>query len=54
MTTAWGANAVVSLGGVYVMTSGRGIAHTEQTPPQNSRKLNGVQPWVALPHAQRA
>jgi redox-sensitive bicupin YhaK (pirin superfamily) len=48
-----GSEAVVRPGGVNVMTSGRGIAHTEQTPSENSRKLNGVQLWVALPHAQR-
>ena len=35
------------------MTSGGGIAHAEQTPDQNSRRLNGVQLWVALPSAER-
>jgi redox-sensitive bicupin YhaK (pirin superfamily) len=48
-----GFEAVVRPGGLNVMTSGRGIAHSEQTPVQNSRRLNGVQLWVALPHAQR-
>jgi redox-sensitive bicupin YhaK (pirin superfamily) len=46
--------AIVRPGGVNVMTAGRGIAHAEQTPPQNSRRLNGVQLWVALPNALRA
>ena len=45
--------AVVRPGGVNVMTSGRGIAHSEQTPVHNSRKLSGVQLWVALPDGQR-
>lgn len=55
-TVTWipdGEVAVVQPGGVKVMTSGSGIAHTEQTPAQNSGKLNGVQLWVALPDADR-
>jgi redox-sensitive bicupin YhaK (pirin superfamily) len=35
------------------MTSGRGIAHSEETPRQNSGILDGVQLWVALPDHQR-
>jgi hypothetical protein len=46
--------AVVRPGGVNVMTAGNGIAHAEQTPPQNSHRLDGVQLWVALPNAVRA
>lgn len=41
--------AVVRPGGVNVMTAGRGIAHAEETPVNNSGKLNGVQLWAALP-----
>ena len=48
-----GCEAVVRPGGVNVMTSGRGIAHAEQTPRENTSKLNGVQLWLALPDAQR-
>lgn len=48
-----GAEAVVRAGGVNVMTSGAGIAHSEETPSPNSGRLNGVQLWVALPDAQR-
>jgi redox-sensitive bicupin YhaK (pirin superfamily) len=40
-------------GGVNVMTSGRGISHAEQTPRQNSGRLNGAQLWVALPDEHR-
>lgn len=46
--------AVVRPGGVNVMTAGNGIAHSEQTPLQNTHRLNGVQLWVALPDAARA
>lgn len=48
-----GCEAVARPGGVNVMTSGKGIAHTEQTPRDNSGRLNGVQLWVALPDAHR-
>lgn len=44
-----GCAAVARPNGVNVMTAGRGIAHTEQTPPRNSHRLDGVQLWVALP-----
>ncbi len=40
-------------GGVNIMTAGAGIAHAEQTPRQNSGRLNGAQLWVALPDAAR-
>ena len=48
-----GCEATARPGGVNVMTSGRGIAHAEQTPRQNSGRLNGAQLWVALPDAHR-
>jgi redox-sensitive bicupin YhaK (pirin superfamily) len=35
------------------MTSGGGIAHAEQTPAQNTGRLNGAQLWVALPDEHR-
>jgi redox-sensitive bicupin YhaK (pirin superfamily) len=40
-------------GQLNLMTAGRGIAHSEETPPRNSGRLHGVQLWVALPDAQR-
>ena len=49
-----GYESVLRPGGVNVMTSGAGIAHAEQTPPDNSGRLDGVQLWVALLDAQRA
>jgi len=48
-----GSQAVVSPGGVNLMTAGRGIAHAEETPPENSGRLSGVQLWVALPEEHR-
>ncbi len=48
-----GCQAQVKPGGVNVMTSGCGIAHSEETPPENSGRLNGVQLWVALPENVR-
>ena len=48
-----GSEATGRPGGVNVMTSGRGIAHAEQTPRHNSGRLNGAQLWVALPDAYR-
>ncbi|HXG58638.1 MAG TPA: pirin family protein [Thermoanaerobaculia bacterium] len=49
-----GAEAVARPGGVNIMTAGRGIAHSEETPRSNSGRLNGVQLWIALPDAHRA
>jgi redox-sensitive bicupin YhaK (pirin superfamily) len=48
-----GCEATARPGGVNIMTSGRGIAHAEQTPRRNSGRLNGAQLWVALPDARR-
>ncbi|MFF4161027.1 pirin family protein [Streptomyces sp. NPDC001678] len=36
-----------------LMTSGRGIAHSEESPRPHSRYLHGAQLWVALPDAHR-
>ena len=41
-------------GEVNLMTAGRGIAHSERTPPEDrasSPKLYGLQTWLALPKA---
>ena len=48
-----GSESLLRPGSVNVMTSGDAIAHAEQTPPDNSGRLNGVQLWVALPDAHR-
>ncbi len=48
-----GSESVLRPGGVNVMTSGRAIAHAEQTPRDHTGRLNGVQLWTALPDAVR-
>ena len=48
-----GSEALLRPRGVNVMTSGGGIAHSEETPPKNTGRLNGVQLWIALPDADR-
>ncbi|MEP7362401.1 MAG: pirin family protein [Acidobacteriota bacterium] len=49
-----GSQCLVRPGQLSLMTAGRGIAHTEETPRDNSGKLDGVQLWVALPEQSRA
>jgi redox-sensitive bicupin YhaK (pirin superfamily) len=48
-----GYESLLRPGGVNVMTSGGGIAHAEQTPTENTGRLNGVQLWTALPDHDR-
>src|ERR1044072_5194397 len=48
-----GSEALLRPGGVNGMTSGGGIAHSEETPSKNTGLLNGVQLWIALPDADR-
>ncbi len=48
-----GSECLVKPGHLSLMTAGRGIAHTEETPAQNSGLLDGVQFWVALPESSR-
>jgi redox-sensitive bicupin YhaK (pirin superfamily) len=40
-------------GRLNLMTAGRGISHSEQTPAGHTGVLHGVQLWVALPAADR-
>jgi len=40
-------------GQLNLMTAGRGISHSEQTPAAHGEVLQGVQLWVALPGAAR-
>lgn len=40
-------------GQVNLMTAGRGIAHSEESPPQRSARLQLAQLWIALPDSRR-
>jgi redox-sensitive bicupin YhaK (pirin superfamily) len=44
---------LIRAGNLSLTTAGVGVAHSEETPPNNSGNLNGVQLWVALPDASR-
>ncbi len=48
-----GFESLIRPGELNVMTSGRAIAHSEETPSDNSGRLSGVQLWVALPEEER-
>ncbi|MGB3740984.1 MAG: pirin family protein [Castellaniella sp.] len=48
-----GSECLVRPGQLNLMTAGRGISHTEQTPSAHSGQLHGLQLWVALPDAHR-
>jgi redox-sensitive bicupin YhaK (pirin superfamily) len=48
-----GRQAMARPGTLNLMTAGQGIAHAEETPPENSGRLHGFQLWVALPDATR-
>src|SRR5215470_5431608 len=48
-----GYEGLMRAGQLNLMTAGRGIAHSEETPKANSGTLNGVQLWIALPDGQR-
>lgn len=44
-----GHEQLIRPGQLNLMTAGRGIAHSEETPAQHSGRLHGLQFWVALP-----
>jgi redox-sensitive bicupin YhaK (pirin superfamily) len=48
-----GSEQMIRPGQLNLMTSGRGIAHSEESPAEHDPELRGVQLWVALPDAQR-
>ncbi|MCY1139718.1 pirin family protein [Actinoplanes sp. Pm04-4] len=48
-----GNRQLIRPGQLNLMTAGRGISHSEETPPEHTPILHGVQLWVALPHAAR-
>jgi quercetin 2,3-dioxygenase len=48
-----GSSVLVRPGELGLMTAGRGIAHSEQSPDPHSPFLHGAQLWVALPGEER-
>jgi len=48
-----GTEQMIRPGQLNLMTAGRGIAHSEESPDEHDRTLHGVQLWVALPDASR-
>ncbi|MFD0823676.1 pirin family protein, partial [Micromonospora zhanjiangensis] len=49
-----GNDQLIRPGQLNLMTSGRGIAHSEQSPPDRPAVMHGLQLWVALPDDARA
>jgi redox-sensitive bicupin YhaK (pirin superfamily) len=48
-----GSEQMIRPGQLNLMTAGRGIAHSEESPAEHDPRLHGVQLWLALPEAQR-
>ena len=48
-----GSEQLIRPGQLNLMTAGRGISHSEETPPRHSGALHGLQFCVALPDAHR-
>lgn len=46
-----GSEQLIRPGQLNLMTAGRGIAHSEESPPDRPPVLHGVQLWTALPSA---
>jgi redox-sensitive bicupin YhaK (pirin superfamily) len=48
-----GNRQLIRPGQLNLMTAGRGISHSEETPAEHTPWLHGVQLWVALPEGDR-
>jgi redox-sensitive bicupin YhaK (pirin superfamily) len=48
-----GSEQLIRPGQLNLMTAGRGIAHSEESPTPRSANLHGLQLWIALPDAAR-
>ncbi|WP_252435389.1 pirin family protein [Pseudonocardia humida] len=48
-----GSDQAIRPGQLNLMTSGHGIAHSEQSPPEHPPGMHGLQLWVALPEGAR-
>lgn len=49
-----GSEQLIRPGELNLMTSGHGIAHSEESPEDRPATLHGVQLWIALPAEQKA
>jgi redox-sensitive bicupin YhaK (pirin superfamily) len=49
-----GSSQLIRPGQLNLMTAGRGISHSEESPAKRSPLLHGIQLWVALPDRDRA
>lgn len=47
-----GSEQLIRPGQLNIMTAGRGIAHSEETPADHSETIEGLQMWLALPGEQ--
>ena len=48
-----GSQQLIRPGELNLMTSGRGVAHSEESPRGRPATLHGLQLWIALPDAER-
>jgi redox-sensitive bicupin YhaK (pirin superfamily) len=48
-----GNEQTITPGQLNLMTSGHGIAHSEESPPDHPKGMHGLQLWVALPEDAR-
>lgn len=48
-----GYTQLIRPGQLNLMTAGRGIAHSEETPAEHGPRLHGLQFWIALPEAHK-
>jgi quercetin 2,3-dioxygenase len=48
-----GVEQLIRPGQVNLMTAGRGISHSEESPAQRGTRLHGAQLWIALPDGVR-
>jgi hypothetical protein len=49
-----GSVQLIKPGQLNLMTSGRGISHSEESPSAGPPRIHGLQLWIALPEAARA
>jgi hypothetical protein len=48
-----GSKQLIEPGQLNLMTAGRGISHSEETPAEHPPGIHGLQFWIALPESRR-